>query len=133
MDKSEGVFITKISKDQARDTGMAMTLLMLILGFWTDNHFFFQIAVPVILFAMVIPKIYYPVAVIWLTLSRLMGSVVSKLLLTLVFLAIVTPMGLMRRVFGKDPMKLKAFKKGSESVLKNRDHLVQSADLDKPF
>lgn len=133
MGQNNGIFIKKVSRDQAGDTGMAMTLLMLILGFWTDQLIFFKIAVPVILLAMVIPGIYRPVAILWLNLSHMMGLIVSKLLLTLVFFIIVTPMGLMRRLFGRDPLKLKEFKKGPESVMKNRDHLYQSSDLEQPF
>ena len=85
MGQNNGIFIKKVSRDQAGDTGMAMTLLMLILGFWTDQLIFFKIAVPVILLAMVIPGIYRPVAILWLNLSHMMGLIVSKLLLTLVF------------------------------------------------
>jgi hypothetical protein len=126
-------FPTRITKNQARDTGMAMVLLCLILGFLTDADWLFTLAAPLLVLTMVVPRVYYPVAVVWLGLSHLLGTVVSKILLTLVFFAVVSPVGLVRRLAGKDSLQLKKFGKGNESVMKIRDHLYAPTDIDKPY
>ena len=56
------------------------------------------------------PRIYRPVAVFWLGFSDLLGAVMSKILLSIVYFAVVTPIGILRRLAGKDSLKLRAFK-----------------------
>jgi hypothetical protein len=56
---------------------------------------------------MTLPQLYRPVAVLWLGLSHLLGTVLSKILLTLVFFDVVTPIGLARKLLGFDSLKLK--------------------------
>jgi hypothetical protein len=82
---------------------------------------------------MTIPKIFTPQAHLWLGLSRVMGEVVLKILLTIVFILIVTPIGLIRKGLGKDPMRLKRWKKGADSVFIDRSHTFVPEDIEKPF
>ena len=42
------LFSTKISKTQCNDTGMAMTLILLLVGFFTENSFYYKSAIPVL-------------------------------------------------------------------------------------
>ena len=127
------IFTTDISKEQAKDTGMAMTLLLLLVGTFTGNIALYKLAIPVIVLAMIVPKIYFPIAVLWLGLSHLLGTIVSKIILSIVFLVIVTPIGLFRRLIGKDTLKLKGYKKDKTSVFKQRNHTFAAEDLEKPF
>ena len=126
-------FPTRITKNQARDTGMAMVLLCLILGFLTGADWMFTLAIPVLVLTMIVPGVYYPVAVVWLGISHLVGTVVSRILLTAVFYVVVLPVGLVRRILGKDSLQLKEFGRGKGSVMKVRDHLYVPADIDKPY
>ena len=70
-----------------------MVLICLIVGFFSQNDLFFKLAVPLLVLNMVVPTVYKPVAVFWLGLSRMLGTVVSRILLTVVFFLIVVPMG----------------------------------------
>jgi hypothetical protein len=82
---------------------------------------------------MTFPRLYRPVAVLWLGLSHLLGTVVSKILLTLVFFGIVTPIGLARKLLGFDSLKLKDFKSGENSVMVIRNHVFTGKDIEKPY
>ncbi|GAB4365353.1 MAG: hypothetical protein Kow0042_04560 [Calditrichia bacterium] len=124
---------TKISAGQARDTGMAFVLILLFLGLILHNYLFIKIAIAAQVMNMVFPKFYWPLAVFWLSFSQILGTVVSKIILTLVFFLIVTPVGLVRRLLGKDSLQLKKFKKGRESVMKVRNHTFSREDIEKPF
>lgn len=127
-------FIPKrITRDQARDTGLAMVLLSLILGFLTDADWFFVLAIPLLVLTMIAPRVYRPLAYAWLGLSHLLGTVVSRILLTLVFFVIVLPVGLLRRLLKKDSLHLKEFGRGKESVMRIRDHMYVPSDIDKPY
>ena len=125
--------IKKISKDQAKDTGMAMVLILLLLGYFTHNTIFFKIAIPLLIINMIVPNMYKPLAIIWLGFSHFLGTIVSKILLTMIFFVVVTPIGLLRRLFGIDSLNLKKFKQGTKSVMKFRNFKYTKNDLEKPF
>ncbi len=44
---------------------------------------------------------------IWMQLGQLMGKVVSPLTLFFIFLGLITPVGLITRLFGRDELRLK--------------------------
>ena len=85
------------------------------------------------LLTIVVPRIFYPFAVVWFGLSRVLGRVSSAVLMTLVFGIIVVPAGLVRKWRGIDPMRIKEFKKGEGSVLIPRNHVYVKEDLSKTF
>ena len=123
----------KITKDQSRDTGMAMVLLLLIVFVTRKREGYLIGAMVLHVLNMIVPQIYRPVAVLWLGLSDLLGSVVSKILLSIVFFAVVTPIGILRRLFGKDSLQLRVFKASKESVMLERNHTFIRSDLERPY
>jgi len=127
------IFPEAITKDQVRDTGMAVVLFFLVIGFLFNNLLYFKIAIPLLLINMVIPVVYKPIAVIWLGLSHVLGTIVSRIVLTLVFLLVVTPLGVVRRLLGFDSLQLMKFKQGNESVMKIRDMTFTRDHIEKPY
>jgi polyferredoxin len=59
-------------------------------------------AVPLILLGLVRPRSLKQVYLAWMALALVLGMVVSTLLLTLFFYLVVTPVGLLARLVGKD-------------------------------
>jgi len=123
----------KITKDQSRDTGMAMVLLVLILAIRVrrDGYLYAAIALQVV--NMVVPQIFRPVAVLWLGFADLLGAIMPKVLLSIVFFLVVTPVAILRRLAGKDSLKLRAFKAGKGSIMLERNHKFSASDLESPF
>jgi hypothetical protein len=128
-----GLFRKNISKDQSRDTGMAMVLLCLLLALSPKRHAFLFVAIALHLLNMTVPVIYRPIAIVWLGLSDVMGAVMSRVLLSIVFFLVVTPIGILRRLFGKDALKLHAFKASGDSVMLERNHSFTARDLERPY
>ena len=126
-------FRQRMTKDQSRDTGMAMVLLLLIVYFRTRRNGFLWAAIASHVLNMVVPRIYAPIAVLWLGFSHVLGTVMSKILLSILFFGIVTPIGMLRRLLGKDSLKLRAFKAGEESVMLVRNHMFVGRDIEKPY
>lgn len=131
--KNDHIFPRRISRSQARDTGMAMVLICLLLSHFLESDVYIKIAIAALVVNMVFPMFYRYIAVVWLGLSHLIGMVVSRILLTLVFFLIVTPVGLARRLFGIDSLRIRKFKKGGGSVMHQRDIVFTREDLEKPF
>ncbi len=126
-------FPVDISKKQASDTGMAMTLILLLLGFFTKKVIYYEIAIIALVINMTIPMFYYPFAVLWLGLTTLLGEVVSKVLLSVIYFVILFPVSIIRQLMGKDTLDLKTFKKSNKSVMVTRDHLFVSKDIEHPY
>ena len=126
-------FNRTITKEQSKDTGMAMVLLLLLFSAAFKREMLVTTAIVALVADMTFPQLYRPVAVLWLGLSHLLGTVVSKILLTLVFFGVVTPIGLARKLLGFDSLKLKDFKSGEDSVMVIKNHIFTGKDIEKPY
>ena len=122
-----------ITRDQSRDTGMAMVLLLVLaLLKWGRNELLIA-ALIVHVLNMIVPQLFRPVAIAWFGLAHLLGAVASRVLMFVVFALVVTPIGLLRRALGKDSLRLRAFRAGDQSVMVVRNHTFTSGDLEKPY
>ena len=59
-----------------------------------------------VFFAWIFPASLGPINKLWMRLGDWLHRIVSPLILGIVFFAVVTPMGLIRRVFHRDPLHL---------------------------
>ena len=131
---SENTFSSQtVTAKECTDTGMAMVLICLLGGWFTGIRTWFLAAIVLLVLNMIRPTLYYFVAKVWLGLSHLLGSVMSRVILTLVFFLVVTPLALLRRVFGHDPMRVRAWKGGTGSVFETRDHEFTPEEIERPF
>lgn len=126
-------FKRSITKEQSKDTGMAMVLLLLLFSGAFKREVLVSMAIIVLVVDMIFPQLYRPVAVLWLGLTHLLGTVISKIVLTLVFYGVVTPIGLARKLLGRDSLKLRDFKCGEDSVMISRNHTFTGQDIEKPY
>jgi hypothetical protein len=122
-----------ITKEQAKDTGLAVVLILLLVLYFKNHDYYTLAAIVFLVITMTWPIFFRPAAYIWLGFSHKLGSVVSKILLTLVFFLIVTPIGLFRKMLKADPMKTRQWHKSNESVMINREHLYAKDDLLNPY
>ena len=125
--------VRRMTKDQCRDTGMAMVLLLLIFSITLTRTELVLDALVLQVIIMTVPRIFAPIAVVWLGLSHLLGAVMSRVVLTVIFFLVVTPIGLVRRLLGKDSLRLRAFKASDDSVMLRRNHIFSGTDLERPY
>jgi hypothetical protein len=121
------------TREQAKDTGMALVLVFLLVWLLRRRDGYIGVALIVQLVTMTAPQVFRPLAVIWFGISHVMGAVASRVLLSIVFFVFVTPVGLWRRVMGADSLQLKSFGRGKESVMKVRNHTFVGQDLEQPY
>ena len=133
VDKIKKIIPKNITEQQKKDTGLALTLLFLIIGLFTNNILFFKMTIPIILITMLIPSLLHPFAILWFGLANFLGFFVSKIVLSIIFIILIVPLGLIRRLFGKDNLQLKQFKVSKKSILINKNHTYTRKDILKPF
>jgi len=126
-------FPDSITKSQSVDTGMALVLTCLLLFLYFREATVVLIAIVLLGLNMIWPLLFKPVAYAWLGLANILGTVVSKVVLSLIYYLIVTPVGLIRRLTGADPMKLKQWKQGPSSVFSFRHHRYERKDIENPY
>jgi len=67
---------------------------------------------------------------VWMSLSHLMGHLMSRFILTMIFFLIITPIGLILRISGKRPLDLK-LEKQTNSYWQPRKN--RQSDLNKMY
>ena len=120
-------------KEQSRDTGMAMVLICLLLEIYTHHQQLIVIATLLLIVNMIYPKMYKPFAIVWFGFSRILGTVTSKIVLTVIFFLLITPVGVFRKIIGIDSMQIKRWKKDTSSVFKKCDYCYKPEDIEKPY
>jgi len=124
---------SNISDKQVIETGIVFSFIS-ILSFiiWKFNAGLW-IGITILFISLALPFLLKPIAILWFGLAKVLSFITSRLILCVIFIFLVTPVGLFRRLIGKDSLQLKAFKKNKESAFVDRNHEFNSADLKYPF
>lgn len=65
------------------------------------------VAAAFLLAGLVAPRVLAPIERAWMALARVMGAVMTTVILTLTFFLVITPMGLLVRLLGKDLLAMR--------------------------
>lgn len=117
----------------AKDAGLALVLMSMLLYHYFKLEFIFFFALVFLLLTMTCPAVFKVWAKIWFGLSDLLGRCVSVVVISIAFFCVVTPIGIIRRVLGKDSLMLNRWKSGSGSVMIERNHLFSKQDIERPY
>lgn len=127
------LFRTRFEKAQHRDAGLAMVLILLLVGIFTGHSQWYLPAFVVLMLALLFPLIFYPFSVVWYALSEVMGRVMSAVVLTALFCILIVPTGVVRRLAGKDTLRLKQFGKQAATAFSQRDINFAKTDVEHPY
>jgi len=116
MEKQRSLELIKSSE---KSFGILFALIFLLISvyFFFKNFSlfyvisFFVIAIIFLLFSFFFPKKLEGINLIWMKLGHLIGNIVSKLVLIIVFFTTITPFGIYFRLVGKDLLNQKIVKK----------------------
>jgi len=67
-------------------------------------------------------KILTPINKTWIKFGEILGSIVSPIVMAIIFFGIVTPIGLFLKLIGKDVLKLKQDKKNTYWIEKDNSN-----------
>jgi hypothetical protein len=123
----------KISGKQCSEFGQVLVLICIFLALYLKDLHYVLPAFLILLMTILFPYFFYPLAVFWFGLSTILGKMSSFLLLSVLFIVLVVPVGLFRKMSGRDILKLKKFKKSRNSVMTERNHLFVEEDLVNTF
>ncbi len=73
----------------------------------TPAFWIWSIATPIALLAILLPKAAWVFYVSWMGLAFVMGSIMSRVIMSFLFLGIITPVAFIFRCMGRDALQIK--------------------------
>ena len=117
--------------------------LGVILGIFGGIHFlkghtnayswFLGIALIFIFSGVILPKVLYPLFVVFTKAAHALGWFNTRVILILVYYIILTPIGLLMRLFGKNILDKKRHFHGQGYWVERAVPVVNRSDLEKQF
>jgi len=129
----------KSEKSDLRKFGITIGVILLIIAgflFWKEKESFqilLTFGVTLCILGIVIPFILKPIYWVWMIFATILGWIMTRVILSLLFYIIVTPIGLIPRFFGKQFLELR-WDKSKESYwnFKTNERL-QNENYEKQF
>ena len=120
----------KSEKSDLRKFGITIGIILLIIAgflFWKEKESFqilLTFGVTFCILGIAIPFILKPIYWVWMIFATILGWIMTRVILSLLFYIIFTPIGLILRFFGKQFLELR-WDKSKESYwnFKTNEHL----------
>jgi len=104
------------SQSSNKSFGLLFFVVFLILALWplkngsNINLYFIIVSVTFLVLGLINSKLLSPLNKSWIKLGEILGMVIAPIVMALVYFAILTPVSLIVRIFGKDLLGLKFLK-----------------------
>ena len=103
----------KTGKKDIRDFGITIGIIFLIVAgflFYKENdsfQLFIYIAASFMSLGFLVPIILKPIYLVWMIFAVILGWFMTRFILSLLFYLVITPIGLVLRIMGKDLLELR--------------------------
>ena len=129
----------KSKKSDIRKFGITIGIILMIIAgflFWKEKEsyqIFLTVGTILFVLGILVPAVLKPIYWIWMIFATILGWIMTRVILSLLFYIIITSIGLIPRFFGKQFLELK-WDKSKESYLNYRTikHLKME-DYEKQF
>ena len=116
------------SSKEIRKFGLVIAIALGVIGIFISlkthnldvSIWLFGLGLLFLILGIILPSILRPVYRIWMLLAYFIGGIVSRVILTVLFYVVLTPTGLVLRLFGKDVLDQR-FEKDRESYWIKKD------------
>ena len=128
----------RLAKKDLKNFGFIIGIILLLFGLFMlyegIDYFIYFVVVGLIFLCLglLAPKILKPVYKVWMTLAVIIGWIMTRLILSVLFYSVITVIAILTRIIGKDFLNLKIDNK--ESYWNNRDSNHElNQDFEKQF
>jgi Saxitoxin biosynthesis operon protein SxtJ len=97
---------------QFRSFGLLVGAGWAILGLWpavvrggTPRAWALALGLGLLVAALIMPAALRPIHRVWMALGNVLGQINTKIVLTLIFFVVITPIGVVLRLFRADPLQ----------------------------
>lgn len=113
------------------ETLSVLALVSLVAGLWFGQPWLLYSAALLLFLALWVKPVAAWLAWGWLRLAQFLGNINAKIILTLIFYLILTPIALLYRLWRGDALGVRH--RLSHSNWHRRDHTYQKEDLEKAW
>jgi hypothetical protein len=133
--------IKKIPMDRKalRNFGLLIAGVLLLAGawlWWKSAAIWPGVIAAAVLLAVMgvaVPAIMKPIYRIWMIFALILGWVMTRIILTLVYYLVLTPIGLAGRVFGEQFLHLKRSKESATYWVRKEGPAREKSDYERQF
>ena len=128
----------KSSRKDLKNFGFAIGCILLIIGLFLFVRgkdlfvYFFSIGSILIILGGITPFILKPIYKIWMIFAVIIGWIMTRIILSVLFFSIITIIGLFTRLLGKDFLNLKTKINESYWNVRNKENELNQ-DYEKQF
>lgn len=128
----------KSGKKELREFGIIMGIALgviggaLLLRHKENYSYFFVFSAGLFLLSFTAPAILKPVQKIWMTLAVIIGWLMTRVILLVLFYFVVTPIGIIARVTGNKLLDIK-FEPAAQSYWISKDSGIEGKSMENQF
>jgi len=100
-----------MEKRKTAETFLIFAGVFVLIFLFKKKIVFLYISLSSVLIYFLIPPLAMKISILWLKLGRILGEINTKIILSLLFYLILTPLALIRKTFTADFLELKKNKK----------------------
>ena len=129
----------KSEKNDIRNFGIiigAVLIAIVMLLFWKEKQSYdilMIVGVVLCVTSLILPVILKPFYLAWMTFAIILGWIMTRVILSMVFYGIITPIGLFARLVGKEFLNIKLNKTENTYWNHRRKHSLKKANYEKQF
>jgi len=129
----------KGDKSDWKKFGITMGIILTIIGFfllWKKNNnydYILFLALAFFITGLVLPSILKPVYKAWMSLSVVMGMIMTKIIMVIIFYLILTPVGLVASLTGKKFLDMKINKEAKSYWIAREKTNKLKSDYERQF
>ncbi|MBI4698764.1 MAG: hypothetical protein HY758_07645 [Nitrospirae bacterium] len=129
----------KSGKKELREFGLIVGLVLGLLGgllWWRGRDiypFFLTVSVALILSGLIVPAALKPLQKIWMTAAVILGWVMTRLILIILFYLVLTPIGLLGRLLGKSFLDSKFRTSSTSYWIPKAEKETEKSEYEKQF
>lgn len=121
-----------MDRNRSAETILTLSLALLVIYFLQDGelHWLLLTSLGIGVAGLISSGFRHMVHDAWFWLADKVGWVMSRIVLSVVFICVVIPFGFLAKLFRKDIMYMK---KGRDTYYKRRNHTFAAKDLEDPW
>lgn len=110
-----------------RNFGIVFFIIFLLISVWpiingqsSIRLWSLVISIIFLILGILNSKLLSPLNFTWMKFGEMLGKIIAPIIMSLIFFTVITPIGLLTRLTGKDLLKLKFSKKNSYWIKRNK-------------
>ncbi|OGI06168.1 MAG: hypothetical protein A3I68_02680 [Candidatus Melainabacteria bacterium RIFCSPLOWO2_02_FULL_35_15] len=129
----------KSTKKELREFGITLAVvfgLLTALFWWKHKPSFICLLLASIFFGffgLIFPVILKPIQKVWMAFALIIGSIMTKVILSVLFYFVITPIGIICRVSGKDILDLRIDKNKKSYWVKREKSIINKSSYEKQY